>query len=91
MLSSLLPYLDDALAVAVVIGIVYQVAALISVRRFARLPQERPDQAPAVTILKPVYGLDAGLYDNLRSFCLQDRHSRRPNRESLPGATKPRF
>ena len=27
---------------------------------------------PPVTILKPIYGLDKGLEENLRSFCVQD-------------------
>jgi len=65
-------YLGTALLVAIAVGIVYQVAALISMRHFVLSPQPRPDAPPAVTILTPVYGLDAGLYENLRSFCLQD-------------------
>ncbi|HTH98676.1 MAG TPA: bacteriohopanetetrol glucosamine biosynthesis glycosyltransferase HpnI [Stellaceae bacterium] len=72
MLSSLSFYLGDALALLAVVGIIYQTAALVSVRRFAKAAHPRPGSPPAVTILKPVYGLDVGLYDNLRSFCLQD-------------------
>ncbi len=34
----------------------------------APVPQERP----AVTVLKPLCGAEPGLYENLRSFCLQD-------------------
>jgi ceramide glucosyltransferase len=42
----------------------------------ARRKLERPHQpqpaGPPVTLLKPVCGAEPGLYDNLRSFCLQD-------------------
>jgi ceramide glucosyltransferase len=55
-----------------VIGAAYQVAALFTVRRFAVEPKPSLAEAPAVTVLKPVCGADAGLYDNLKSFCLQD-------------------
>lgn len=43
--------------------------------RVARFRLDRPvdlGTPPAVTILKPLCGVDAGLYENLRSFCVQD-------------------
>ena len=40
--------------------------------RFRRLRPETTGPRPPATILKPLYGLEAGLYDNLRSFCDQD-------------------
>ncbi|MBI1207113.1 MAG: glycosyltransferase [Azospirillum sp.] len=52
-------------------GAGYLILAGWAVRRFARLPNPAPRLRPAVTILKPVCGDDPGLYDNLRSFCLQ--------------------
>nr|RNF68113.1 glycosyltransferase [Acidithiobacillus sulfuriphilus] len=35
-------------------------------------PQEMDKSWPAVSLLKPLHGLEAGLYENLRSFCSQD-------------------
>jgi ceramide glucosyltransferase len=35
-------------------------------------PQPAPEPAPALTILKPLHGDEAGLYENLASFCEQD-------------------
>jgi len=43
--------------------------------RFARFRRLRPATTgaqPPATILKPLYGPEPGLYDNLRSFCDQD-------------------
>ena len=54
-------------------GCGYLVAAAISVRRFARRrPPALPVAAPSITILKPLYGDEPGLFDNLASFCKQD-------------------
>jgi ceramide glucosyltransferase len=53
------------------LGIIYLVAAIVAVRRFAHTPRPVPVEYPAVTILKPVCGADTGLYENLRSFCTQ--------------------
>jgi ceramide glucosyltransferase len=54
------------------VGCFYLVFSVVAVRRFARKrPASAPDQA-AVSVLKPLYGEDVGLADNLRSFCRQD-------------------
>ena len=54
-------------------GCGYIVAAAILVGRFARAPLPAPAAAaPSVTILKPLYGDEPGLFDNLASFCNQD-------------------
>jgi len=60
-----------ALLIAIV-GCGYLLAAAILVRRFARSQTPRtPVTTPTVTILKPLYGDDAGLFDNLMSFAEQ--------------------
>jgi ceramide glucosyltransferase len=53
-------------------GCFYLIAATILVRRFARQPiPGAAAAAPAVTILKPLHGDEAGLFDNLMSFAQQ--------------------
>jgi ceramide glucosyltransferase len=52
-------------------SILYQLVALWSVTRFRR-SNVAPSQHPGITVFKPVHGLDAQLYENLRSFCEQD-------------------
>ncbi|MEJ2761258.1 MAG: bacteriohopanetetrol glucosamine biosynthesis glycosyltransferase HpnI [Gammaproteobacteria bacterium] len=46
--------------------------SILRVAAFGRRAAGRNGITPPVTILKPVCGLDAELYDNLRSFCTQD-------------------
>jgi ceramide glucosyltransferase len=54
-------------------GAVYQLVAARAVQRFAaRTAIDSQAPAPPATILKPVYGNDADLYENLKSFCCQD-------------------
>jgi len=54
-------------------GAFYQLVAARAVRRFAAQPAtDSNTPAPPATILKPVYGNDAELYENLKSFCCQD-------------------
>ena len=53
----------------------YLVFAILAVELFHRKRQiqEKPGNFhPAVTILKPIYGLDPEMEENLRSFCQQD-------------------
>ncbi len=60
-----------ALLIAIV-GCGYLLAATVLVGRFARAQTPRtPSTTPTVTILKPLHGDDAGLYDNLMSFAEQ--------------------
>ncbi|HEY6994032.1 MAG TPA: bacteriohopanetetrol glucosamine biosynthesis glycosyltransferase HpnI [Xanthobacteraceae bacterium] len=60
-------------SVIAIVGCGYLVAAAILVRRFAR-DRDRADPAgtPDVSILKPLYGNEPGLMENLASFCSQD-------------------
>jgi ceramide glucosyltransferase len=53
-------------------GIVFVLIAAIAVRRFGARPWPTEFCLEPVTVLKPLCGLEPDLYDNLRSFCLQD-------------------
>ena len=60
-----------ALAAASLGGSAYTLLAASAVRRFVRLPASRAAGSPPVTVLKPLHGSEAELYENLRSFCMQ--------------------
>jgi ceramide glucosyltransferase len=60
-----------ALAAASLGGSAYMLLAASAVRRFVRLPASRAAALPPVTVLKPLHGAEAELYENLRSFCAQ--------------------
>ncbi|HYL97143.1 MAG TPA: glycosyltransferase, partial [Terriglobales bacterium] len=64
--------LTTILAVLLAGSLVYCVLIVLATRRFlsARLPA--PGSQPAVSVLKPLCGLDEGLEENLRSFFEQD-------------------
>jgi ceramide glucosyltransferase len=53
-------------------GIAYCVVALVAILRFAARPSKLADGSAAVTILKPIAGLEVELFENLCSFCDQD-------------------
>src|SRR5271156_2814768 len=54
-------------------GLFYYIAALWSARSFVRRrPAAFPGFAPSVSILKPVKGLDPGMYEAFASHCRQD-------------------
>jgi ceramide glucosyltransferase len=48
------------------------IAVLVFCRRSSRPAGTQGQELPAVTVLKPVYGLEKDLEENLRSTCLQD-------------------
>jgi ceramide glucosyltransferase len=53
-------------------GCAYALAAAVVTRRFAAKSDAVAAISPGVTILKPLRGAEAGLYDNLASFCSQN-------------------
>jgi ceramide glucosyltransferase len=57
---------------AVVASLAYAAFALWRVARLGRAAPAPARALPPITILKPVCGLEPGLYDDLRSFCDQD-------------------
>jgi ceramide glucosyltransferase len=54
------------------IGIVYALIAGALVRQFTLRPMSRALSFPAITILKPLHGIEPNLFDNLASFCHQN-------------------
>ena len=57
---------------ATLASIGYTAFATTRLRAFEGRARERRLVTPAVTILKPVHGVESGLEENLRSFCAQD-------------------
>ncbi|MGO8740380.1 bacteriohopanetetrol glucosamine biosynthesis glycosyltransferase HpnI, partial [Rhodoblastus sp.] len=53
------------------VAILYTFLALVSLKRFAP-PAAAPAHPSGVTVLKPLYGAETGLYDHLLSFCRQN-------------------
>ena len=68
-----LSILQGILLVPVLGGIAFQWLCVWATVRFRRRPPaEEPADWPAVSILKPVHGIEKNLRENLRSTCLQD-------------------
>jgi len=58
--------------IVVLPSLAYSLIALACARRFFSAAPPRPVEAPSVTILKPVKGMDDGSYENFASFCRQE-------------------
>ena len=68
-----LTVLSLALLIPVASGSIFSVLTVLATWRFyARHTAGNGDALPAVTVLKPIYGLDRELEPGLRSFCEQD-------------------
>ncbi len=76
-----------ALAVALLLlpGWIYLPGAALAVWRFVRRDLPSRADRPAVSILKPLHGVEPGLYENLRSFADQDY----PDRQIVLGVNDP--
>jgi ceramide glucosyltransferase len=66
MLQTLLPF------IVILPPLAYGLIALFCARAFFRSPPPPAGHTPAVTILKPVKGMDAESYANFVTFCRQD-------------------
>jgi ceramide glucosyltransferase len=67
--------LEALLLIPVLSGLVYHLLCVAAVIRFTRRPRLAPPPGaalPPVTVLKPIYGLEKNLLENLRSICRQD-------------------
>jgi ceramide glucosyltransferase len=72
-LASLLGFGRDAVLVLAVAPLLYYITAMLAAVRFFRNRDSGTSSfTPAVSLLKPVYGVDFGSYENFASFCRQD-------------------
>jgi ceramide glucosyltransferase len=64
----------DAVLLLAAAPLVYYVLAMVAALRFFRDARARvlPNYTPAVSVLKPVLGIDFASHENFSSFCLQD-------------------
>jgi len=53
-------------------SLVYCVLVMVATRRYLRAKLPPPGSTPSISIVKPLYGRDEGLEENLRSFFVQD-------------------
>lgn len=73
------------LAALTVVGILYHAISLFAAVRFARTRVPEGAELPAVSLLKPVRGVDPDAYENYASFCRQEY----PEYEILFGVQDP--
>ncbi len=64
--------LQIVLLLPVVGGSIYGVLCIWAAARFFARPRAAETFKPPITVLKPIYGLDKGLEENLLSLCRQD-------------------
>lgn len=64
------PSIMFGLGLTVLAGL-YAIIVSVAIRRPRRAVAPLPQELPAVTVLKPLCGAEPGLYEQLRSFCVQ--------------------
>ncbi|MGB0036404.1 MAG: bacteriohopanetetrol glucosamine biosynthesis glycosyltransferase HpnI [Candidatus Acidiferrales bacterium] len=63
----------EALLLLALAPFAYYLLAIVAAKKFFHRNQSSSlDFAPPVSILKPIFGLDRGAYENYASFCVQD-------------------
>jgi ceramide glucosyltransferase len=62
----------DVFLVVAAAGCLYLLYAIRAARLLDDGPPREAQSSPAVTVLKPLYGAEPGLFDNLASLCAQD-------------------
>jgi ceramide glucosyltransferase len=69
-----IPIWRAAILLLAIVPLAYYLVAIVAAIRFFRRERARPlpEFCPAVSILKPVCGIDFGSYENFASFCKQD-------------------
>jgi ceramide glucosyltransferase len=63
---------DFGAVLMLVLAWAYLAGSTVAALRFARRASATATEQPAVSVLKPLHGLEPGLYDNLRSFLDQN-------------------
>ncbi len=61
-----------AVLVLAVLGCLYLGAAIVLTGRHARRRVPDSGAFPSITVIKPLHGVEPGLFENLSSFCSQD-------------------
>ena len=67
-----LEIIQYALLVPVLGGSIYGILSLLAAMRFFAKAAPAGDYLPPITVLKPIYGFDKGLEENLLALCHQD-------------------
>jgi ceramide glucosyltransferase len=65
-------WLSPAFYAMAIAACLYTLLSIFSLRRFPRQYGGRRQLFPDITVLKPLYGAEKGLYQHLQSFCRQD-------------------
>ncbi|MDR3506833.1 MAG: bacteriohopanetetrol glucosamine biosynthesis glycosyltransferase HpnI [Caulobacteraceae bacterium] len=65
-------WIGGACIAASILGAIYACIATWTLALFTRRRAAESLTFPSVSLLKPLHGDEPGLYDNLRSFCVQD-------------------
>ena len=71
-MTSVLQVISLLLMAAAAAGCLYQIAAALLVRRFAKSRPVSPSARPPISVMKPLCGAEPGMADNLRSCLSQD-------------------